>query len=341
MPKQRVMAAMSGGVDSTVMAALLLEEGYEVMGLTMDTGNPRVIKEAQAAAQALGISHYAVPLTERFTQEVIGNFIAEYRQGRTPNPCIFCNKRIKFGALWDFGLKLGFDYFATGHYAQIRRQNSRTLLYKAGFARKDQSYVLYALSQEVLGRLLLPLGTYDKDVVRAKAQQLGLAAAAKPDSQDICFIPDGDYRSFLKSWGVSAKPGAFVDKNGNVLGRHQGLPFYTVGQRKGLGIALGHPVYVVSLKADTNEVVLGTEEDLLSRRLVAENCNFIPFDRLVAPLEVMAKIRYKAQAAPALISPMEDGAVEVVFEKPEKAVTPGQSVVFYQGDLVVGGGIIQ
>jgi len=341
LPKKRVMAAMSGGVDSTVMAALLLEEGYEVLGLTMDTGNPQVIQEAQDVARALGISHYAVPLVEQFTREVIGNFITEYRQGRTPNPCVFCNKHVKFGALWDFGKTLGFDYFATGHYAKVREKDGRYLLYRADSAQKDQSYVLYTLTQDVLSKLLLPLGQYDKSVVRAKARELGLVAADRPDSQDICFIPDGDYRAFLKRQGVLAKPGNFVDQNGRVLGRHEGLPFYTVGQRKGLGIALGHPVYVTALRVNTNEVVLGTEADLLWQRLVAEGCNFIPFDRLIEPLEVTAKVRYKAKATSAVISPLAEGGTAVVFQEPEKAVTPGQSVVFYQDEMVVGGGIIR
>lgn len=340
MPKKKVMAAISGGVDSAVMAALLLDEGYEVIGVTMDTGNPQVIQEGKAVADSLGIPHIAATIYDTFCEKVMGNFMAEYQKGRTPNPCVYCNKTIKFGALLDFVKEEKFDYYATGHYARVVKAGNRYLLYKADYGQKDQSYVLYSLGQDILSRLLLPLGTYRKDAVREKARALGLTAADKPDSQDICFIPDGDYRRFLTEHGIIGQPGDFVDTAGHILGQHQGVPYYTIGQRKGLGIALGYPVYVVALDVAKNQVILGREDELYRTSLLAENCNFIPFPVLTEPLAVTARVRYKSLGSPAIIRPYAEGLVEVVFEKPEKAVTPGQSVVFYQENLVVGGGTI-
>ncbi len=339
--KGKVMAAMSGGVDSALTAALLLEQGYEVVGLTMDTGDHHVVEEARLLAKNLGIPHLYLDVAKEFQQQVIGNFLSEYRNGCTPNPCIFCNKHIKFGLLFDFAFANGADYFATGHYAKVIEEKGRYLLYRSQNHAKDQSYVLYSLSQKVLSKLLLPLADYEKSQVRQKAAQLGLAAANKPDSQDICFIPDGDYRAFLAGKGFFTQPGDFVDLTGKKLGRHQGISNYTVGQRKGLGIALGHPVYVIGINASSNQVILGTANQLYQSSFFVTNCNFIPFDQLTEPVEALVRVRYQSQGAAAMLEPIGAGQVKVTFAQPEKSITPGQSAVFYQGDMVLGGGIIQ
>ncbi len=354
--KKRVVVAMSGGVDSSVAAALLVEKGYEVIGITMQiwpqAQEPTpggccsldTIQDARGVAEGLGIPFYVVNFRDIFEEKVIDYFTAEYLRGRTPNPCIACNRQIKFAALLERAKALEADYLATGHYARVvySAEVQRYLLLKGKDERKDQSYVLYNLTQEQLAHTLFPLGEYTKDQIREKAAQLGLKVADKAESQEICFIPDHDYKKFLleRVGAVEFPPGDFVNLQGEVLGRHRGLPFYTVGQRKGLGLALGYPVYVVALDPERNRVIVGLEEEVFHQELYARDNNFIAIPALTEALEVQAKIRYTAPAAPARILPAGEGRVNVIFEKPQRAATPGQAVVYYQGDVVVGGSTI-
>lgn len=354
--KKRVVVAMSGGVDSSVAAALLLEEGYEVIGMTMqlwsqaDERTPggccslETIQDARQVAERLGIPFYVVNFRDVFEKKVINYFTAEYLQGRTPNPCIACNRHIKFAALMEKALALEADYLATGHYARViySPERQRYLLLKGEDERKDQSYVLYNLTQEQLAHTLFPLARYTKEEIRTKAAALHLKVADKPESQEICFVPDNNYKNFLRErLGLKAfPPGDFVNLQGEVIGRHRGLPFYTVGQRKGLGLALGYPAYVVALDPEHNRVVVGREDEVFRPGLYAREHNFIAVPALTAAMEVQVKIRYSAVPAAAVISPLEDGRVRVMFAKPQRAATPGQAVVYYQGDMVVGGGTI-
>lgn len=355
--KQRVVVAMSGGVDSSVAAALLLEEGYEVIGITMqlwsqaDERTPggccslETIQDARQVAERLGIPFYVVNFRDVFEKKVIDYFTAEYLQGRTPNPCIACNRHIKFAALLEKALALEADYLATGHYARVlySPERQRYLLLKGEDERKDQSYVLYGLTQEQLAHTLFPLARYTKEEIRAKAAALHLKVADKPESQEICFVPDNNYKNFIRArLGTQAfPPGDFVNLQGEVLGRHRGLPFYTVGQRKGLGLALGYPAYVVALDPAQNRVVVGREDEVFQPGLYAKEHNFIAIPALTEAMEVQAKIRYSAVPAAAVITPLADGRVRVIFAKPQRAATPGQAVVYYLGDLVVGGGTIE
>ncbi|MCR4442042.1 MAG: tRNA 2-thiouridine(34) synthase MnmA [Peptococcaceae bacterium] len=353
----RVVVAMSGGVDSSVACALLLEEGYDVIGVTMKTWecgtadlrenaccSTQAVQDARNVAERLGIPHYVVNFQELFAQKVIGYFIDEYLRGRTPNPCIACNRHIKFGALIKKARELEAAGIATGHYARIDfdERTGRYLLYRGDDRSKDQSYVLYNLTQEQLAWTIFPLGAYSKERIREKAAQLGLAVAKKPESQEICFIPDNDYKRFLenKAAAKEIKPGYFLDTKGKVIGKHKGLPYYTVGQRKGLGLAMGYPAYVVALDPENNNVIVGREEEIYREGLRARDNNFIALESLKQELDVEAKIRYGAEPARAVISPEEDGRVCVRFLQPQRAITPGQSVVYYRGDLVVGGGVI-
>lgn len=354
--KKKVLTAMSGGVDSSAAAMLLLEQGYEVIGVTArmfngcDIGLPdaplnieRDIKDAQAVAQKLGIEHKVVDLRACFNRHVIQHFASEYRCGSTPNPCVDCNKYIKFGALLDYAKELGCDYLATGHYARIVYDNAkaRWLLARGEDHRKDQSYMLFSLSQEQLSHVLLPLGGVSKDEIRRLAAEAGLVTAQKPDSQDICFVPDGDYAGLIGRIGkTSDNTGNFVHLNGQVLGRHKGLVNYTIGQRKGLGIAYDYPLYVIEKDTASGNVTVGPAEALFSRGLLAKNCNFITEAALTGPLRVTAKTRYRQQDVPATIEPCGE-YVKVTFDEPMRAVTPGQAVVFYNGEFIVGGGIIQ
>ena len=271
-------------------------------------------------------------------------FVAEYAAGRTPNPCIDCNRTVKFGALLDWALEHGADFLATGHYARVRYDaaSGRWQLLRGRDGRKDQSYVLYQLTQRQLSHLLLPVGEYEKTAIREKAAECALPNAEKPDSQDICFVPDGDYVRFLREYGgLNPVPGDFVDENGRVLGRHRGQECYTLGQRRGLGVSADEPVYVVRKGPAGGPIVLGPERALYSDTLTAENVNWVSVPQPDAPLEVAAKTRYSQREAAAVVEPLESGAVRVRFAEPQRAVTPGQSVVFYQGDLVVGGGVIR
>lgn len=338
---KRVAVAMSGGVDSSVTVLMLIEQGYRVFGLTMPTSK-KAVRQARRVAGFLGIDHLVADLGSLFQDQVVDYFCRAYLAGQTPNPCIACNRHVKYGALFDYALSQGADYFATGHYARIEQDRSRDryLLLRGLDPKKDQSYVLYHLTQDRLQRLLLPLGALSKDEVKRKAERAGIPYV-REESQEICFVPDDDYRRFLiERHGAAIKPGHFVDKEGRVLGRHKGLPFYTVGQRKGLGLALGTPVYVIGLDARTNTVILGPESDLTAGGLIAAETHFImkEYARTDAPVEV--QIRYNARAVPARLFPSPGDTCRVRFERPQRAVTPGQAAVFYHGEYVVGGGII-
>lgn len=338
----KVLTGMSGGVDSSVAAKLLINSGYEVTGATLSLSDT-AISEADAAKQVckrLGIEHKSIDLRKEFSDFVINDFISEYEKGRTPNPCIVCNKNIKFGKMLDMARDMGFDKIATGHYAVIKKQGDRYLLEKAEDESKDQSYVLFCLSQAQLSRSLFPLGELTKAQVRDIARENGFLNADKSDSQDICFVPDGDYASYIKNaTGKSYSKGEYVDVSGNVLGTHSGIINYTIGQRKGLGIALGKPQFVISKDVSSGKVVLGDEEYLFYKRVLVENVNFIPFDRLEGDMRLTAKLRYRHKEEEAVIHPMENGVL-IEFERPQRAPSSGQSAVFYDGKTVIGGGII-
>ena len=355
--KKKVMVGMSGGVDSSVAALLLLEQGYEVAGVTFRLWDPGLdsgfgesaccavddVNDARFVCHALGIPHYVVNYKELFKERVVDYFAREYQRGTTPNPCIACNRHIKFGAFIHKAVSMGFDYVATGHYATVLRDKGtgRYRLKKGDHAPKDQSYVLYTLTQEQLARVLMQLGPYTKEQVRAMAESKDLVVSRKAESQDICFVPDGDYGAFLEKYtGVTPPPGYFVDGQGNRLGKHRGIWHYTVGQRKGLGISFGKPMYVTAIDPAANTVTLGENETLFRRELLAGEVAFIDPDPPAGPLRLTAKIRYSAKAAPATVTPLGGGQARVVFDTPQRAAAPGQAVVFYDGDFVAGGGII-
>lgn len=356
--KPKVVVGMSGGVDSSMAAALLKEEGYDVIGVTLqiwESTGPEVeggccsnlaIDDARRVAFLLGIPHYILNFRSYFEKTVVDYFTQSYLAGETPNPCLACNRHVKFGEMLRKARGLGADYIATGHYAQVLRDpdSERFLLSKSADARKDQTYALYMLTQEQLAHTLFPLAEYTKDQVRNMARERGLGVANKPDSQEICFVPNDDYASFVQERSIDLiKPGNFVDLSGKSLGRHQGIIHYTVGQRKGLGVTFGKPMFVVGLNPVSNEVVLGEDLDIYTDTLWADDLNWISFSDLKEPLKVEAKIRYNSAGASATIYPggiEADYGVMVRFDEPQRAVTPGQAVVFYQGNLVVGGGRI-
>ena len=349
---RRVFAAMSGGVDSAAAALLLLQAGCDVTGVTLRLhgfrdrpglcGSADEIDTARSVAAALGIPHVVLDLSERFRERVMGRFVSEYVRGRTPNPCVDCNREIKFGALLDWALDQGADAMATGHYARVRFDGAvgRWQLLRGADRRKDQTYFLYQLSQHQLSHLLLPAGDYEKPALRALAAAHGLSNAQRADSQDICFVPDGEYVSFLRQQGAELVPGDFVDEAGRVLGRHKGLPCYTLGQRKGLGVSAGAPLYVLAKDPARNAVVLGADSALYTSELTAERVNWLSIPVPDGPLSVTARTRYSQREAAAHVEPLPGGRARVVFRDPQRAVTPGQAVVFYDGDLVLGGGTI-
>ncbi len=354
MSRGRVVVAMSGGVDSAVAALLLAREGYEVIGVTMRLYSvenpdaaplnrgcctPEDVEDARRVCQVIGARHYVLNFEREFQRHVIDYFVAEYQRGRTPHPCLACNDKIKFDFLLRRALFLEADFIATGHYARLVQRNGAYHLLEASDPRKDQSYVLFTLTQEEMGRLLLPVGWYSKDAIRALAREAGLAVADKPDSQEICFIPSNDYRAFLAE-RVTPTPGEIVDTSGRVVGHHRGIEFFTVGQRRGLGVASAEPRYVVSLDAERRRVVVGSLEELGQQVVWASRASYLAGVAPGGPAEVSAKIRYKSTQAPATLVPHGDWA-ELRFHQPQRAVTPGQAVVFYQGEEVLGGGIIE
>ena len=344
---------MSGGVDSSVAAAILLEEGYDVIGVTMrtwpcDAPEPfsraccslSAAEDAGRVAARLGIRHYVLNFKDIFQQTVIDNFIEEYRRGRTPNPCIRCNRFVKFDALLTKARAYGAEFVATGHYSRIVH-DERWLLKRGVDSSKDQSYALYCMTQEQLAHTLMPLGNMVKDETRRIAAKLGLAVASKPESQEICFVENRDYPAFIKQHAPEvAVPGPILDISGHEIGRHEGIAFYTIGQRKRIGIAAKEPLYVVGIDPARNAIIVGSNDDLLASELTAEEMNYISIPP-VEPIAVTAKVRYNMKDAPALLTPMADGQAHVKFDTPQRAITPGQAVVCYQGEDIVGGGTIR
>ena len=356
--KKRVLVAMSGGVDSSVAAAMLLSQGYEVEGATMQIWpdicdedekisvgccSLSAVDDARLVAYKLGIRYHVFNFKDIFEQTVIEPFKSEYLKGRTPNPCILCNRIVKFEALLGRALALHFDYIATGHYGliDVNAETGRYQLKQSKTIAKDQTYALYNLTQHQLAHLLLPIGNLTKPEVREYAEKIGLPVFDKPDSQEICFVKDNDYGGFIERSGAKIVKGNFVDKEGNVLGKHKGIVHYTIGQRKGLGISFSEPHFVININADTNEVVLGKSEDTLSSELIAGDLNFISIDGIKEEMRATAKIRYSAPQAACTVFPLEGGRIRVVFDLPVRAITKGQSVVLYNEDGVIGGGVIE
>jgi tRNA-specific 2-thiouridylase len=360
---------MSGGVDSSVTAFLLKREGYDVVGVTFRNWpqdcisraedkccGPQAVTDARAVAHQIGIPHYLVDEIDAFQREVIEYFGREYARGRTPNPCVVCNEKIKFGTLLNKARALGAEFIATGHYARVERvspnseiQNPHFLLKRGLDPHKDQSYFLFSLRQEQLARALMPLGALSKDETRSIAAEMGLKTHDKVESQEICFVPENDYGHFLREGlGMEERAGEIVDTRNRVLGTHNGVQFFTIGQREGLGLATrplptdlqGKPLYVVALDAEANRVVVGENDALLRDEFTVERVNWIPFDEPSAPLEATVKIRYNHPGTPATIEPRDNGYVRVHLREPQRAITPGQAAVFYQGDRVLGGGWI-
>ncbi|WFA10289.1 tRNA 2-thiouridine(34) synthase MnmA [Tissierella sp. Yu-01] len=355
--KKKVVLGMSGGVDSSVAAYVLKEQGYDVIGITLsqvphdeefdeNAGgccSLSSVLDAKVVAHALDIPHYVINFRDIFEKKVISYFVDEYLQGRTPNPCLMCNKYIRFDKFLDKALGLGADYLATGHYAIVDKDNksNRYLMKKSADNRKDQTYFLHTLNQYQLSHTLFPLGGYTKDKVREIAEKAGLYIHNKPDSEEICFIPDNNHGGFIeKRAPEKVKPGNFVDNEGNVLGQHKGIAYYTIGQRKGLGVATGQRVFVQRIDSERNEIVLGMENGLYHKKLYAEEINLIPFDSFYGEMEVTAKIRHTMRESKAIIKPYNEGVI-VEFEEPQRAITKSQAVVFYQDDIVIGGGIIR
>ncbi len=344
MKKEKILVAMSGGVDSSAVAALLIKEGYCVGGATMrlcpGIGEDPTA-DAMAAAEKLGIEFHSFDMRREFRKNVIDDFIASYINGETPNPCIVCNRTMKFGAFLDRALELGYDRVATGHYAKIKKEGERYLLYKSECAEKDQTYVLWSLTQRALSHLVLPLGSLTKSEAREAALEAGLDNANKKESQDICFVPDGDYASFIeRESAVTFPKGSFIDEQGNILGSHKGIIHYTVGQRRGLGLSLPAPLYVKEKNAKENTVILCPAENLFAKKLKGRDANWLAFDSLTSPIRLEAKIRYGKAQSPCTVTPISEKEITVEFDSPQRAPSPGQSVVFYDGDLLVGGAVI-
>ncbi|MTI70804.1 MAG: tRNA 2-thiouridine(34) synthase MnmA [Firmicutes bacterium] len=359
MDKNKVVIGMSGGVDSSVAAYVLKSKGYDVIGVTMKLWQEdndieerengccslSAVEDARRVANKLDIPFYVMNFKDIFKEKVVDYFLDEYGKGRTPNPCIACNRYVKFEELLRRAKSLGAYYVATGHYAKITydENKERYLLKKAETVAKDQTYALYNLTQDQLKHTLMPLGDYnDKEEVRKIARKLDLVVADKKESQEICFVEDDDYSRFIKeNADYKINPGYFTDTKGNILGKHKGITHYTIGQRRGLGLALGKPVYVVDIDAKNNQVIVGDNEEVFGKELYAEDINMISIENIEKPLKVKAKIRYNSYEQPATIYPIDKDKVKVVFDKPVRAITSGQAVVFYDGDNLVGGGTIQ
>ncbi|MEG1848138.1 MAG: tRNA 2-thiouridine(34) synthase MnmA [Lachnospiraceae bacterium] len=357
--KTKVVVGLSGGVDSSVAAYLLQEQGYEVIGVTMQIwqdekleiqeedggcGGLSVVEDAKRVAQHLGIPYYVMNFKKEFKENVMEYFVAEYLCGRTPNPCIACNRYVKWESLLQRSLSLGATHIATGHYARVEQlPNGRYALRMSVTAQKDQTYALYNLTQEQLAHTLMPVGAYTKDAIRQLAEKSGIPVAHKPDSQEICFIPDHDYAGFIEkeTGGVVPPAGNFVTATGEILGIHKGITHYTIGQRKGLNLAMGHPVFVTEIRPDTNEVVIGENEEIYASELICTKLNYMSIAALTEPRRVLAKIRYSHRGTMCLIETIGEDLVRCIFEEPVRAVTPGQAVVFYDGEYVLGGGTIQ
>ena len=348
---EKVLTGMSGGVDSAVCTYLLKQQGYDVGGVNCHfyKGDAEFMKkqqidteDAKRTADMLGIPFYVFDFTQEFQNKVIENFINAYEQGATPNPCIVCNKHLKFDSMLERAQQTGYEKIATGHYAIIEKHGDRYLLKKGLDSTKDQSYVLYCLNQHQLSHTLLPLGGMTKEIAREIADEIGFSCAGKHDSQDICFIPDGDYASFIERYTGKAFPhGNFVNTEGRILGQHKGIIRYTVGQRKGLGLSLPAPMYVKEKNVAENTVILCDNQTLFTKQLQATNINFIPFDTLSSPIRVKAKVRYKHQEQWATVEQTGEDSFTLVFDEPQRAIAKGQSVVLYDGDYIVGGGIIE
>jgi len=346
---------MSGGVDSSATAALLLEQGFDVVGVTLKLWpqdcvsraedkccGPQAVMDARAVCHKLGVPYYLIDEAAEFQSKVINYFAAEYKAGRTPNPCVMCNQNLKFGTLIDRADQLGAQFIATGHFARLENNSDgRTLLKRGRDSRKDQSYFLFSLRQEQLSRAMFPLGEKTKSDTREVARHCNLKTADKEESMEICFVPDNDYGGFLQKAGLAEKHrGEIVNVHGHTLGHHDGIEFYTIGQRKGLGITTPKPVYVVELDAENNRVIVGDESALDRDEFTVDRCNWIPFDNLSEPIEVTAKIRYNHPGTTATVTSLGNGRAKVKLQTPQRAVAPGQAAVFYQDDLVVGGGWI-